>query len=526
MQNNSRLGCLTGTGIFATLVALFALVGVALASGAQMFSAGALNAQPGDSIGGVSAHAQITECSACHVAPWDSDTMAQRCVVCHQDIVMQTLDAASLHGVIMADNPASTCRDCHSEHNGVAGALTQFNAQNFPHDKLGYSLQGHKMTQQNQDFQCADCHHSGYDFSQSTCEECHRQIDDAFVSVHIMQFGADCLACHDGVDKFGKSFNHQMVFALEGKHAEAGCGDCHANARSAVDLHSAPTDCYGCHQHDDKHAGAYGINCAVCHNPTGWLPAKFDHNLSDFKLIGEHNEASCEQCHINNVFKGTPQDCYSCHKRDDEHNGRFGTSCEFCHTPNDWDDANFNHDLSAFPLTGEHREADCEDCHVNNVFKGTPQDCYSCHKQDDEHNGQFGTDCSACHDPSDWDNATFDHNRTNFPLSGGHSGVSCESCHKGGSFKGLSTDCVSCHADPGFHAGAFGTDCASCHSVSAWAPAGFNFSHPEPRTDEGGSGIHHGGASCRTCHPSSVFAATCDACHKNGFEDGEDGDDD
>lgn len=520
MQNN-KLGCFTSMGIFAALVTLFVIVGVAFASGGQMFSAGPLNAQAGESVGGVNAHAQITECSACHAAPWDAGNMADRCMQCHQDVALQTFDSTSLHSVIAQNSPELACRECHPEHRGAAAALTDLSGKLFPHEALGFSLNGHQLNVLRKPFVCADCHQEDVSaFALPTCDECHRQMDVTFMDAHTIVFGAECLACHDGVDKYGDDFSHAAFFALDGKHANADCAQCHANARSTSDFQSAPTDCFSCHQKDDPHLGAYGNACVVCHSPEGWTPAKFDHNLAVFKLEGKHVNVTCEQCHANNVFKGTPQDCYSCHQKDDEHNGQFGTACESCHNPADWENATFDHNLSTFKLDGEHVNIACEKCHVNNVFKGTPATCVSCHQKDDEHNGTFGTECSICHTTASWDGATFDHSRTNFQLDGSHSRVECEQCHKGGVFTGLSTNCVSCHADPAFHAGAFGANCASCHNTSSWSPAGINFQHPEPRAEEGGNGINHGGATCRQCHPSTVREATCNACHEGGFEGG------
>ena len=53
MQNKNRFGCLTSTGILATLITVFVIVGVAFASGSDMFSAGDLNAQGDKPYGGV-----------------------------------------------------------------------------------------------------------------------------------------------------------------------------------------------------------------------------------------------------------------------------------------------------------------------------------------------------------------------------------------------------------------------------------------------------------------------------------------
>jgi Class III cytochrome C family. len=461
MQNN-KLGCLSTTGIFATLITLFAIVGIAFASGGQMFSAGELNAELGQSYGGVNSHAQINECKACHTAPWETATMADRCASCHTDIAAQMFDVAKLHGAITKQNPNLACRDCHPEHRGATAALVDMNGGNFPHEALGYSLSGHQFKATREAFTCDDCHHGDVTtFASDSCQTCHRQMDIAFTQAHTLSFGTDCLACHDGVDKYGDDFNHSaFVFQLNGNHADGSCSKCHLDARTVLDLQSAPQDCFSCHSSSDPHVGRFGQDCAACHTPDGWKPAKFDHNLAAFKLEGEHAEVACADCHKNDVYQGVPSDCYSCHQKDDEHNGQFGTDCSACHTPNDWEDATFDHNLSAFKLDGAHTQVRCEQCHQNGVFKGTP---------------------SAC---------------------------------------------ISCHADPAFHAGAFGADCVSCHNTSNWNQAGFNLAHPEPSVDEGGSGITHGGATCRQCHPSTLQQAACTDCHdSNNPGDGEGGDD-
>lgn len=226
---------------------------------------------------------------------------------------------------------------------------------------------------------------------------------------------------------------------------------------------------------------------------------------------------TCSKCHLNARtfadFQTAAQDCNSCHRADEPHEGRFGVDCAACHSTDAWTPAKFDHNLAAFKLEGEHAEVSCESCHQNGVYKNTPTDCYSCHKQDDDHNGQYGTDCSACHNPSSWDNVTFDHNKSNFPLTGRHIGLACEKCHASGQFAGLSTACVSCHNDPAFHAGMFSTNCAECHTTDNWY-APYRGPHPGI-ADEGGSGVNHGGASCRECHTQNLRTATCTACHEN-----------
>jgi hypothetical protein len=231
-------------------------------------------------------------------------------------------------------------------------------------------------------------------------------------------------------------------------------------------------------------------------------------------LSGKHIDVTCVDCHVNAVFKGTPTDCYSCHSKDDKHAGQFGTDCSLCHTTSGWLPATFDHNLSSFKLTGKHAQVACANCHLNNIFKGTPTDCYSCHATADKHNGQFGRDCGACHTTSGWLPANFNH--SGFPLTAGHAGLPCTRCHSSGVYVGLSTSCVSCHGDPAYHLGLFGTNCAQCHTTSNWYAI---YSGPHPNNCEGPC-INHEGASCRDCHTVNLSTATCTKCHQGGAPGG------
>jgi hypothetical protein len=412
--------------------------------------------------------------------------MADRCLACHADVSAQMREVASLHGGINQSNPTLKCIQCHPDHRGPDAPLTDTTLADFPHEALGFSLTGHALTVTREAFLCSDCHTQGVaTFALQDCTSCHQQIDAGFMQTHAGQYGAECLACHDGVDRFGKKFTHNFDFKLIGEHAQINCAECHVNVRAAADFDTAPADCFSCHAQDDPHKSRFGSDCALCHASEAWTPAQFDHNLSAFKLDGEHAEASCEDCHQNDVFAGTPSDCYSCHAQDDDHDGRFGTKCEGCHNPSDWENARVDHALLG-------------------------NDCYSCHARDDEHNGNFGTDCAACHTTSDWDDANFDHSRGAFPLTGAHERVECELCHLNNQFVGTPTQCVSCHADPVFHLGLFSADCASCHSTQAWRPAQYNQPHTFP-LNHGENGV----SSCVTCHPSAFTAYTCYGCHEH-----------
>jgi len=501
---NNRLGCFSTTAIISSVITALIIASVAFASGSSMFSPGKLNAMPGEQAGGVISHAQIgEECSRCHTAFWEKDRMADRCVVCHGEITEQIPDPLSLHGILSNGNSSLECRQCHPEHRGAIASLTEFSS-NFPHDQLGFSLAAHP------DAVCADCHNGNYtSFDTTTCVTCHKQESSQFISMHMISYGDDCLACHDGIESINSSFVHDLThFQLTGRHQNVECITCHLGARTIADLQNTPTQCINCHAKDEPHDGRFGTACETCHSTSGWTPAKFDHNLANFKLTGKHLSTACEDCHKDGTYKGTPSSCVSCHLEDDAHRGQLGNDCSLCHSTDAWEPATFDHQTSVFTLTGAHLTVECTQCHENGTFKGTPTKCFACHSTDDKHNGRFGTSCDACHSTSAWKPATFDHNLSSFQLTGAHANLACSRCHSNG-FSGTSSSCVSCHGDPAFHRGMFGTNCSSCHNTNNWS-ASYNGRHPS-FGDEGG--INHGGASCRDCHTQNLSSATCTKCH-------------
>ena len=515
-----HFGCLTPFGLGAGLVALAGVLLAAFLSGGSMFSPGPLNAlaSPDVTYGGVSSHAALGgDCGACHSSPFDGDGMDTHCLTCHTNIQAQQADPTSLHGII----PASQgCIACHSEHLGAEASLTNTSLTDFDHAKLGFALTAHQTTAAGQPFTCADCHpglaktphpSGAYGFTASYCQDCHADYQADFVTSHVANFGTDCIACHDGVDRYSGFDHNTLAFRLEGKHATATCVSCHTQARDPASFKGLGTTCLSCHQADDVHKGAFGPDCAGCHSVNSWEGATFNHNQTAFPLTGAHIKIVCADCHGNHVYKGTPTACVNCHADPEVHRGQFGTDCAACHTTDTWKGVTFDHSQTAFPLTGAHEKVVCASCHVNNVFKGTPTACVSCHADPEVHRGQFGTDCVACHTTSTWKGVTFDHNQTAFRLTGAHSKVACASCHVNNVYKGTPTACVSCHADPQVHRGQFGTNCASCHTTSTWK--GVTFDHSRTAFPLTGA---HTKVVCASCHVNNVYKGTptaCVSCH-------------
>ena len=208
-MKNTRLGFITTSGIMAAILTALIVAGFALAQGGMLFNPGALNAQAGSPLDGVSSHAEIaSQCTLCHAPFWSSATMADRCVVCHTDVTAQWQDPSTLHGVLQKNNPNLTCRNCHPDHRGANAPLTEMNKVVFPHKSLGFSLKAHQTRSDGSTFSCADCHNHNYGlpFDQSICVTCHQQVEAVYMQTHILDFGTNCLACHNGVDAYGQQF--------------------------------------------------------------------------------------------------------------------------------------------------------------------------------------------------------------------------------------------------------------------------------------------------------------------------------
>jgi len=304
--------------------------------------------------------------------------------------------------------------------------------------------------------------------------------------------------------------------------------------------------CFKCHS---DHAGR---EFELVHWPDG--RDAFDHSLADYPLEGRHMTDSCRDCHkaefvsadfrsefpdvnASQTFLGLEQRCAACHN--DEHHGQFDAACSNCHVFDGWHPApGFNHDETAYPLTGGHVGAECAKCHPSAhdastgadfiTYAGVATTCASCHS--DVHGGKFGTDCQSCHDTSAWRHlakATFDHSKTGFKLAGMHRNVTCQQCHKNDS-KVAATQgdrCANCHTD--VHRGQFNKKpyvghCEQCHDESGFTPALYGVdAHAQSRFPLEGA---HLALPCIACHKSVTSAGgayvvfafagiSCESCH-------------
>ncbi|HEY1471272.1 MAG TPA: cytochrome c3 family protein [Candidatus Acidoferrum sp.] len=268
--------------------------------------------------------------------------------------------------------------------------------------------------------------------------------------------------------------------------------------------------CNSCHQFG---ASAPTYKCLECHKEVAQdLSAKH----------GYHFQIQMQNPH--------GKDCVRCHL---EHNGE---NFKLIH----WEpsEEKFDHRLTGYKLEGKHASLACEKCHkaahmlpanrelikmkdVNKSFFGQSSNCTPCHS--DPHKGQLGNECTKCHNLESWKAAkNFDHSKTRYPLTGLHSKVACEKCHKpdvpGGAvrYQDMKFDsCSACHNDP--HRGSFKKTCDSCHTTSGWKTmlAGFDFDHSKTKYPLQGK---HAQVSCVACHVNGDFKkplpfANCKDCH-------------
>ncbi|MFO1271915.1 MAG: hypothetical protein U1F50_09595 [Rubrivivax sp.] len=247
--------------------------------------------------------------------------------------------------------------------------------------------------------------------------------------------------------------------------------------------------------------------------------AVFDHQSTDFPLVGQHQEVRCETCHVRGIFKGTPRDCAGCHVSGNTMGALAPT-------------------LRHFPT-----QRACSDCHTSNAFTGARYD----------HQDALAGQCNSCHNAVWAPGKSAGHPPTNFSCDQCHSRLSfsnlikpadhlpqvgtatCTTCHTGANFEaqmnhaGITGNCVACHVTTGLTASFAGVGsvvkmpptappgpgshiptsqpCEACHlatmpvgpvpSVASTLPPGTGFRTPAPS----GAQIHAGiSGSCATCH--------------------------
>ncbi len=471
------------------------------------------------------AHKQV-DCRECHTPNNIADRKTKAldgtylgletsCLSCHDDFHQNTL--------------STDCLSCHG-----MDAFTPVTS--FKHDETNFKLLGEHVA-----LDCIECHKTttknGKEFQQFTqlafedCKSCHNDP-------HNNQLPGTCTQCHneDSFSTFiGKgSFNHNRTdFSLNGKHNVIDCFSCHVKTSSTSQVFqdkivAQENECIACHQ--DPHDNKYEQDCAKCHSEKSFLKLKdmdfFDHSITDFALEGKHLGVDCRKCHIERFSTAIDfTSCNNCHT--DYHNREFEKNsitpdCNECHSLQEaFDYTSYtitDHQATSFPLEGAHVATPCFACHVDEAdnrwtFANLGDDCIECHTN--IHEGFLPkeyipqNDCASCHGNESWDLISFDHNTTDWPLTGNHLAISCSACHFelsdnkaiiSQNFSNLETSCVSCHENT--HDDLFAiegvTDCNRCHVTSSWLPE--KFDHNATRFPLTGK---HTEVNCKECHQTN-----------------------
>ena len=493
----------------------------------------------------------LANCTQCHVI--GKKVTNQKCLDCHVEI-QDRLDAQRGYHV-SPEVIGKDCFSCHSDHHGRNFQIVRFDENAFDHDLTGYQLEGAHQKQE-----CRQCHTtefivdnalrertSTYLGLDTDCMNCH---DD----YHQRTLSFDCRSCHD-FEAFSPAplFNHdQTNFALEGAHQDVDCASCHQvetrNGREFQEFAGITFgQCSDCHE--DVHHGRFGTECRACHTVNSFQQfigaGRFDHNITNFPLIGRHRALDCTSCHTGETAANQPfqefaniniGQCSACHE--DVHDGKFGADCRACHNESSFlgssNSETFDHTLTDFPLLGSHGSVDCRACHTAQLTDPLAHSrCKDCHT--DYHQGQFTStvpqiDCADCHIEDSFGPSTFTiarHQETAFPLRGAHLATPCLACHRqddAWEFREIGLACTSCHEN--VHQGYmderfFSAGCAKCHNESTWTE--ITFDHYETSFQLEGA---HTGVRCAQCHFSESetgiwvqeftgLQSHCSGCHQD-----------
>jgi len=314
-------------------------------------------------------HKDVT-CASCHPADV-SKKISIKCSTCHR--------INDVHG----GRYGNKCDDCHT----VKG----WKKVKFNHDKTDFPLKGrHKKVA------CDACHKKDlFDDLKTNCYACHKNDDE-----HRGQYGRKCEDCHNPRQWKKFKFDHDKTdFPLKAKHKKVPCNSCHRGDLFDEDLQ---TNCFACHAQDDAHEESEGEKCENCHNEQGWnKQVIFEHDMTEFPLVGLHATIPCEECHLSQTFKDADLKCIKCHEKDDVHEQKLGLDCKLCHNPNGWGVWQFDHNKQTdYVLDGKHEGLDCLACHTKPIARdkvSLGSACVDCHAKDDVHQGSFTSFCEQCH---------------------------------------------------------------------------------------------------------------------------------
>lgn len=328
------------------------------------------------------------------------------CIECHKKESVNSKTFQHFTGIKF--NSCSNCHydihkgklgnDCKSCHNTESFKKVNIK-RGFDHSKTNFELIGkHKKVP------CENCHENSLS-SKPKFQYCFNCHEDYHKGEFIKDGNIiDCIECHNENGFSPSTFSlHQhslTTFPLSFAHASIPCTKCHYSEniwkfKIKGDL------CIECHTNiHNKNISEKFFNeekCETCHSTNSWQQVNFDHKLTSFELLGQHEEIACSKCHftydgeerVGQKFRDLETKCINCHR--DIHFGQFTEAekelCIDCHTFNNWQPSLFDHNKTRFILDGAHKKLKCKQCHKS-VFK--KEDNYVKYKIED-------ISCKSCH---------------------------------------------------------------------------------------------------------------------------------
>ena len=351
---------------------------------------------------------QEVGCSQCHAnGDFKKPLAFPRCMDCHKP---------DPHGGQFARRTdGGECSSCHT-------------VEGFKPAKFGvkdHALTAYPLEYKHAEVECGKCHlpkgkDTLYKVRFDRCVNCHRdEHEGQFTAAPYLN---KCDSCHTlkgyRPSTYSLQQHQKLAFSLTGAHIAIACTECHKPrdpvlGRPAAQFHWQNLACTSCHH--DPHRDQFfermrvlkdgkPVGCEACHSTDTWKDlSRFDHAKTTFPLVGTHRATACIDCHkppnletrlIHVDFKAAPTDCKDCHA--DPHAGQFAKAgapagCASCHNTTKWKPSLFDHDKTALPLQGVHRNVRCELCHKLTreiegkavlFYKPTPKDCAACHGSD------------------------------------------------------------------------------------------------------------------------------------------------
>jgi hypothetical protein len=352
-------------------------------------------------------------------------------------------------------------------------------------NKAGKSERTMSASHSQEDINCKYCHMCDYPTVNDPClSPCPREVS---ISVyHTPEEGPEIVTMDEVKGELGPViFSHKihaqmsvMSGGCESCHhynttgPVLQCKNCHSPTRIREDITIPDLEAAYHRQCIDCHRQWSGdIECNFCHIEKGQSVEEF-REMKMKQYTGIDHPAVHEPVRV--IYETDHEEAPIVTFFHDEHAHLFNLSCQSCHHD---ENCSSCHHVS---LTELHTEAtEQRRREVHKTFEQHHQPCNDCHETDD---------CSKCHmnEPME----PFDHKAsTGFALEGNHAGLKCVSCHQPDTFKGLNSNCSSCH---NFESGDFD------HKSTGFA------------LDD-----MHSFFGCSDCHKGGNYAKTpvCTDCH-------------